>query len=117
MSKAPQKSSTDHSAVTIPAGSFDHAALASGLDAVAQAKPDDRAGAVSEALSAGSAAPIEAAPQHMTPGYSFKDIETEIAPGVVVTERVQVPAGEDTAAPPTELAAITPAPFTSMQPD
>jgi hypothetical protein len=109
MSKAPKSPSTDHSAVALPAGSFDHAALGSALDVAAQAKPDARDAAVAEALVAGSATELGATEQHRTEGYEFRNVETEIAPGVIVTERIQVPVGDLATAGVTEPDASEPA--------
>lgn len=84
--------------VSIPAGSFDTEALASGLDAAAKLPEDKRAGAIEDAIdSAREGDGTEVRDPALVPGHTFVDVQTPHG-----QERRQVyvpPVGQEKPAP------------------
>lgn len=78
-------SDVNHEPVSLPAGSYDAAELQKQLDTAAKASEERRAKILGE-ISAGA---TERDPRH-TAGTKIVERTTEIAPGIEVTEKIQV---------------------------
>lgn len=106
-------SDQDHSPVSLPSGSYDADKLQKGLDAATRAPAGERDAAVAAAISAASP-PAPTGPAAVS-DTEIVAVTREIAPGVTVTEHMQVfkpAAADEPAEDPAPVAAEADAPAT-----